>query len=227
MRFFPGFLATFLAALTLVVLLYASLATADSLHYTVTDLGTLGSGDASWALGINDLGEVVGYSRVSPGSPPHAFLYRSGTMVDLGTIAGIESAASAINDRGEVVGVSEAIGPGGDLTDTAFLYSNGEMTDLGAAFGFAISQANDINDRGEIVGTDGLTRAFLYGNGAMTILPTPGVSFANGINDLGQVVGTMQTASGQDAFLYSDGVLTDLGTLGLHLAGASDINDPG
>jgi len=52
----------------------------------MTDLGTLG-GTESLARGINDSGQVVGYSATASGHW-YAFLYYGGTMADLGTLGG-------------------------------------------------------------------------------------------------------------------------------------------
>jgi probable HAF family extracellular repeat protein len=50
----------------------------------VTDLGTLtGDGDSA-AEGINDLGQITGYSE--SGAWRHAFLYTNGVMVDLNSL---------------------------------------------------------------------------------------------------------------------------------------------
>ena len=57
----------------------------------------------SWAVAINDRGQVVGSSDTAAGDL-HAFLYSDGAMTDLGTLGGTNSWASGINDRGQVVG---------------------------------------------------------------------------------------------------------------------------
>ena len=69
---------------------------------SLTDLGTLG-GAHSYALGINNSGEMAGYSNTS-GSAEHAFLHSNGSMTDLGTLGGADSAAFGINDSSQVVG---------------------------------------------------------------------------------------------------------------------------
>ncbi len=53
---------------------------------TPTDLGTLG-GRYSLAYGINDSGQVVGYSETLDGSA-HATIWNGTTPTDLGTLLG-------------------------------------------------------------------------------------------------------------------------------------------
>src|SRR5947209_19266758 len=73
----------------------------------IMDLGTLG-GPSSRATAVNNEGQVVGFSGVPDSFAAHAFLYSSGHMQDLGTIAGgAASAAYAINNSGEVVGQTD------------------------------------------------------------------------------------------------------------------------
>src|SRR5262249_45325910 len=76
--------------------------------YTVTDLGVFG-GTTSQALGINDAGQVVGWSD-TPGGGQHAFLYDGGQLLDLGTFGGHNSKAYAINNAGLVVGAADLAG---------------------------------------------------------------------------------------------------------------------
>ena len=77
--------------------------------YTVTDLGTLG-GQESSALGVNNYGQVVGYSTVEGGNfgTRHAFYWDSTRgMIDMGILGGSWAAAAGINDSGQAVGISE------------------------------------------------------------------------------------------------------------------------
>ena len=188
--------------------------------YEIIDLGTLG-GDRSHAYGINNRGQVVGYSHTSSGAQ-RAFLWENGEMTDLGTLGGDGSYAIAINNRGQIVGSSHT--SSGALR--AFLWENGEMTDLGDW------DVEDINDRGQIVGCAGEPEhAFLWENGGMTDLGTLGgnSSCARGINSRGQVVGHSKSATARlrHAFLWDRGEMTDLGTLGGEWSVANAINDRG
>jgi probable HAF family extracellular repeat protein len=139
---------------------------------TMQDLGTLPGAAFSTASGINNSGQVAGYSDYENTSPNHyrAFLYDDGSMVSLGTLGGQNSWASGLNDDSEVVGCANT----GNGNIHAFLYGNGVMTDLNslipAGSGWTLTDANAINDNGQIVGygtnPSGQTDAFL-------LTPTP------------------------------------------------------
>ena len=72
------------------------------------DLGTLG-GAFSYAYGINDLGQIVGWSQLAEESSLHAFVYLKGQMRDLNDLLSTAApgwtitAANGINDRSEIV----------------------------------------------------------------------------------------------------------------------------
>jgi hypothetical protein len=73
---------------TLAVLLVLPLAAAAQ-HYTMTDLGALGSGDNAASFDMNQAGWIGGSSNLTPGGPQHAFLwYGGGPLRDLGVLQG-------------------------------------------------------------------------------------------------------------------------------------------
>lgn len=182
---------------------------------TMTDLGSgLMYSDA---YGVNNKGQVVGYSESQP------FLYNGGGMSTLGT----HGIAYAINDNSQVAGwcfsyVTQKI--------SAFISSEGKTT-LIEAPNEQYSYAYDINNPGQVVGQYDTTNgkhAFLYDGNVMTDLGTLGGkhSSAKGINNFGQVIGSSLTQSEEShAFLYSNGAMHDLSTLGGTYAEAFSIND--
>ena len=178
--------------------------TADARRYVVRDLGTLG-GHYSFAWGINRRAEVVGSSEGEDGAF-RAFLWRRGTMVDLGTLdhGHGSSIASGINDDGDVVGASSSR----EGISRAFLWRQGTMTELPTPGGE--SGAKAINNLGQIVGYAGASgeeHPALWQNGGFTDLGTLGGAFgeATGINDKGRIVGGSRISPESDdshAFLW-------------------------
>jgi probable HAF family extracellular repeat protein len=120
---------------------------------TLLDLGTLG-GSVSWALWINDAGDVVGASTLS-GDPccGDAALWRKGKVTDLGTLDGdCYSEADLINSKGQIVGFSFSCDTG---IARAVLWEEGAIIDLNtlvpANTNLSLANAFNINERGEIV----------------------------------------------------------------------------
>lgn len=75
----------------------------------VQDLGTLVTGEASYATGINDFGTIVGMSSLSRFSSRVATIYINGSLVNLNTLIALPTGltmttASAINNLGDIIG---------------------------------------------------------------------------------------------------------------------------
>ena len=193
------------------------------------ELGALGP-RGSVALTVNNRGDVGGYSAWEPPGEPgnwyfHPFLWRNGTMTDLGTHLGNPpgrsfNQASVINDQGIAVVTGY---------EGVHLWRDGTLTSLGFR-----ASANDINRSGDFVGaisTGNGTAPYVYRDGSVRPLPTEGgvLSGANAINGKGVIVGVTHrpdtfTTRG---FIYRDGAMTMLGTLGGQGSTATDVNNRG
>jgi len=183
----------------------------------------------------------------------HAFLWTGGTMIDLGTLGGLYSEATAVNDLGQVTGSARTpdnvshpfrLTPedtdGDGRPDLWYRDRDGDgandlMTPLGLPGGTTRGGGLDINSAGQVVGFAGDAsvgdHAVLWTAAGATDLGTSGgMSEARGINDAGQVVGDAQDAVGiSHAFLW-DGMhgMTDLGSpAGYPNAWASSIDRSG
>jgi probable HAF family extracellular repeat protein len=185
---------------------------------TMHDLETLG-GSGSWAYDINDKGQIVGSSNATDGSR-RAFLYSGGIMQNIDTFNQIDSNAYGINNKGQIVG--SYLSPSGQYAIMrAFYIGNGGMEDLPN-----ISEADQINDNGMIIGWQGFN-GVIYEDGNIQVFNC----VWSGINSSGQIVGNQMALFGP-AILYSHGTLTDLNDLvnpgfeGL-LSSAAGINDDG
>ncbi|MHB1215643.1 MAG: DUF3466 family protein [Thiobacillus sp.] len=198
------------------------------------DLGSLQQSSvqyASQATGVNGNGVVVGWSEILASAyqvTTHAVVWENGQIRDLGVLADSSwgvgfSKAMAINDHGQIVGISTA--PGN--INAAMLWQNGQMLDLGNLSGADWTQANDINNLGQVVGISG-NSAFLWSGGAMLNLNdlVPNLegwtlTEAVGINDGGQIVvnGIDQIGSMRHAFLLNPVTVPEPGTLALVMLG--------
>jgi probable HAF family extracellular repeat protein len=208
-------------------------------HGKMHDLGTLGGPD-SFAIFLNDAGEVAGVSYTSNDADPNTgfphmdpFLWRDGKMQDLGNFGGTNDPfgpslfVAGLNNRGEVVG---SLNLPGDQIAHAFLWDGEKLIDLNASrggLGGNFSFAAGLNDAGAVIGAatlpgDQVQHAFRWKNGVMTDLGTPAgdvCSQGENINSIGQIVGASQSA--QDcfgrfthAFLWENGgPSVDLNTL--------------
>src|SRR5579884_2056781 len=125
-------------------------------HGHVFDIGNFDGGIAwNTPTAINNAGQVVGFANLpnsGTGFNPVGFIWSRGHKIQqLGPLPGNSNSwAWGINSKGQVVG--QSFGPGG----RAFLYQDGTMYDLNALVlpgsPLQLLLANDINDRGEIVG---------------------------------------------------------------------------
>lgn len=139
-------------------------------------------------------------------APIHAVRYTCTIIDDSVGHAFIE--ATAINNNGQVagtavghLGVKYKVAPGATEYWHGFVWYKGHFTDLGVLPGAAVSDANSINDRSQVVGTSGpLGRsgnAYVWENGRMQPLGTPyGLgSAAHWINNAGQIAGNVETVA--------------------------------
>ena len=126
----------------------------------MTNLGTLG-GPNSFGNGINDRGQIVGGATVSDAvNPILGFPPYYGTLWDDDEIVNLTgdtpAAAFNINKRTQVVGRLLVPDPKERGVAHAFLWQEGVLTDLGVPAGDDNSEANSLNDDGQIVGDAGV-----------------------------------------------------------------------
>lgn len=221
-------------AIAIVCLALASTSSTIAQTYTVTNIGTLGGND-SVALSINDLGEVVGYSKTADGDV-HAFRYFRDALFDVSTLGGKESYAYVITNSGILLGDSKT----SDGLLRPFIGApNSPLLNLGDG-PHLFSSARGANNVGQVVGFRVVTdehgkfhkRAYLYTTHRTIDLGTFGgkQSDAIAINDAGMVVGHFYTQyhdGPRRAVLYHAGKAVEIGTFGGNSSTGVAINTAG
>lgn len=196
------------------------------------------SGQYAYANGINNTGQIVGWSLDSQNQTV-ATLWNNNTPTALASLPGYRSEANAINNQGNIVGTLYQ----GYSGNAVFWDSNNELHLLGTIGGLG-GEAFAINDNNLIAGwsqsSDGRQHATLWDNGATIDLGRLDgyASYAYGINNLGQVVGSfidIDDTTGyleEYALLWENGNAINLNSLigdsmGVTLISANGINDQG
>lgn len=191
------------------------------------------NGGNCWAYGINDFGDVVGYSS-NGGLSIHAFLWDGEQMNDLGAPewATVDySRAQDVNNNGCVVGFA-----GGVPYDLRGFIKHDGIWDKIPTFGGNESRAYAVNDLNDVVGwtrnKDGKFRAFAIPNGNLNYMTDigdlgGGAAEAFDVNNNRIITGQSKVDDTYfHAFTWSqDGGMIDLGTLGGNESYAWSIND--
>ena len=192
--------------------------------YVFTPLNFATANSGTYASGINNAGQIVGYYVDSTGQD-HDFLYSDGTFSTLavpGTVDG--NVGLGINSSGQVVGTyaNGSIDQGFILSGSVFT----TISDPTASLTFAAG----INDASQIVGDVYVTFfesgtgyfGYLYSGGNYTQIQDPLTgeqvdsgrvygTFPSTINAAGQIVGTFRDfENASHGFVYSNGTYTTL-----------------
>jgi probable HAF family extracellular repeat protein len=198
-------------------------------------LGPVLGNTTSYAWGLNNNGQIVGYYGPASGGVD-GFIYNaaSGSMIDLGAYLPL-----CINDAGLVGAVVNS-----GSQESAYVSSGGTGTWVNiGSLGGTNTTPYAINSSGEVVGGSSITAAsenrqpFIYSGGSMTDLGTFGgqLGLAFAVNDYGVVVGSADLPgdlTGHGFVYYGSGTIEDLNNLidpalGWTIDGAAAINDNG
>jgi probable HAF family extracellular repeat protein len=183
---------------------FLSVAASADVQYTVTPITGLG-GVGTVGTGLNDQGQVVGYSGLSDGST-HAFLF-DGQIHDLGTFGGANSYAYGINNFGDMAIFNIVKNPDNTYTRTGFRYESGVAHSLGP-----IDDNIYVNNARQYAYeqvVNGESHAFLYSNGVAQDLSSYGnnhTTFSWGISDAGDVI----VESEPQWLIYRDNSVTNI-----------------
>jgi probable HAF family extracellular repeat protein len=173
--------------------------------------------DQTWASGINNLGQVVGYYEIPGTNIIEGFLLSSGVYTNIIFSGEPNTFATAINDSGLIAGFVQTQDIGSPYF--GFTYQNGFKSLI--KFPTAKStQAFGINNAGQVVGTyvdlQNVSHGFLFSAGIYKSIDIvinkvdPKSTMATGINTAGDISGTFVDHSSQEHgfLLHANGTLT-------------------
>lgn len=212
------------------ILIGAAVVAAPEARAQLTDLGGFG-GSTTYAIDVNEAGDVLVFSHTSGDLSGWAAVYRGGQLIPL-TLDGTFSFAVDLNEAGDALANQYD-----SLTGRyrGVLFRGGVVREL-SGFGAGLRiWPKALNEAGDVVGTaelpSGLAHAFLHRNGTITDLGSLGYthSEAMDVNEAGDVVGYAYPPdwNGHRAVLFRGGSVIDLGSLGGRWANALRINDAG
>jgi uncharacterized membrane protein len=185
------------------------------------------------ATGINDQGDIAGYTNYTPSTFPHGYIRKAdGSFVHFDVPNASLTVAAGINNTGTVAGV---FFPQGTFQATGFVrQADGTTTPFAGPPGSFSVYVNGINDLGQIVGqldTAGGTLGFIKTGNSFETFAAPfadGIypqTFAYGINNDGDTVGQFfQGNTRRSYFRAADGSFTYLELPGYEVA-AYGVND--
>jgi probable HAF family extracellular repeat protein len=188
------------------------------------------TGINTFANGINDLDDIVGWSTTSGFS--HGFLYNGSTFTPIDYPNALITNPFGINDAGKIVGWY-----GSGTSINGFVKSVDSYTTISDPLAL-YTFATGINNAWEVVGNyiydpEGDHNSFIYDGSSFTTIidpsSNPGTTNAVSINDADQVAGYYFNDDGEHGFLFDHGQYTTLddplATGGTFAFGINDAGD--
>lgn len=210
------------------VLLSAVLASTQEIGYK---LFTIPNSTFTEAIGVNDAGSVVGFYYEK--SVAHGFLYSNGVVgnIDDPEAAKGTTTPKAINAAGTIVGIYRT----SNNQERAFFWANGKFSNIKVPGSVVDSEANGINNSGQIVGmyTDGgRWHGYLFDSVTLSFqsidVPNAYYTWGAGINDIGEITLFSQDSQNvQHAWLYNGTTFSNIDVPGFDGTVSEGINNGG
>ncbi len=187
---------------------------------------------ATTLSGVNSNGEIVGYYKVSPGTPTTSGLWKNGPVMNPIQYSGVDDTrAFGINDSEVIVGKYKQSG-----VEHGYTYDHGVFTNIDSLITYSGAtniKANGINNSSQIVGefadAGGALHGFLLSGGNFTLIDVNLAGAVNtsltGINNKGWIVGSYFIGSVEHSFVDIGGVFTSFDYTGSKSSSAKGLND--